>query len=249
MPKSVSAIVVATPTADHHFDGVAPGGRKSLVPVIGRPAISHLADALNSSELVSRVVVVGDQAVLDAVPSAEGVSAASTEAGSVVAGVRASEEAEWCLVMSGDMPLVTAEAVDDLLTSAPESDVVYPITSQQDMEDLYPSRKTGYLRVKEGHYAGSSCLLVRGNVALRKEKQLAQVLEARRSPAALLSLVGPWTAVKLMAGAMSLRDLERFLSDALGLDCRVFITHYPELLFSLDTPEDVSTAREQLEGA
>lgn len=242
------ATVIAMPTADAHFAGVAPEGHKSLIPISGRPAISRLVESLASSEQVSQAVVVGEQAVLDAVPEA-GVRIVSDgrEAERVVAGVRAADDAERCLVMAGDMPLAVSEAVDDLLANAPAADVVYPITSRADFEELFPHRKTGYVKAREGQFTGSSCLLVRKEAALVKERLLVDLLEARRNPALLLGLVGAGFGLKLMFSAPSLVEFEHHLSDALGLSCRVFVTHYPELLFSLDSPHDAALAEGEIQ--
>lgn len=241
--SSTYAIVIAMPTGDPHFAEVAPGGQKSLIPIGGRPAIAHLIGSLRASGSVERVIVVGDKAVLDAASEADvRVPAHSTESASVMAGIAAADGADRCLVMTGDMPLAAAEAVADFLNCAPDADVVYPVTSKEDVEELFPTRKTSYVKAKEGRFTGSSCLLFRKDAALAREKMLVELLEARKNPTALLGLIGPVVGLKIMLSTLSLREFERHLSEGLGMECRVFITHYPELLFSLDSPEDVYLA-------
>jgi len=236
--SSTYAIVIAMPTVDQHFAGVALGGQKSLVPIGGRPAIARLIDHLKASGSVERVVVVGDETVLDAASEADvRVMAQSTESASVMTGIAAAEGAERCLVMAGDMPLATSEAISDFLNSAPDAGVVYPVTSKEDVEELFPTRKTSYVKAKEGRFTGSSCLLFRKDAALAREKVLVDLLEARKNPTALLGLIGPMVGLKMMLSTLSLGEFERHLSEGLGLECR---------LFSLDSPEDVGLAEREL---
>lgn len=240
-------VIAAGTTEDARFTCLAPGGRKSLISVGGRPAVSHLVDSLKESERVSRVILVADGAGRDVAPNADVfVEALGSEAESVMAGVRAANGASRCLVMSGDMPLASAAAVDDFLTSAPDCDVVCPVVGKTDVEDVFPGRTVSYFRAKEGCFAASSCLLFRPETALSREEMLVSLLGARRDPKALLGIIGPWVGLKMMLSTLALKDFERYLSEALGLTCRVFITHFPELVFSIDSPDDIGLVEREL---
>jgi len=239
------AVVVACRSSDPRFAGCA-DGLKSLIQVGARPALSHLVTGLKRSEGISSVIVVGDEAATSLATEADQRVSAASEAAAVMAGIRAADGADRCLVVAGDMPLVTPDAVEDLVTNAPPCDIVYPVTTHTDVEEAFPGRRTSYLKAKEGQVTGSTCLLVRREAVLARGAMLMPLLEARRNPSSLLGLVGVGLGLKLMFSTLSLVDFERHLSQALGLSCRVFITHYPELLFSLDTPEDVTVAEREI---
>jgi hypothetical protein len=144
--------------------------------------------------------------------------------------------------------LTSTEAITDLLTCAPDSDVVYPVVSQDDVQAYYPGRQASYVKTKEGLFTGSSCLIFRPSTALAKEKLLVDLLNARKSAQAMLALIGPWVAMKILLSTLSLGQFETYLSEAIGLDCRVFITHFPELLISIDSPDDIELVRSELAG-
>lgn len=238
-----SAVVIFTRSLGPAFAGIAPGGCKGLIEVAGRPAAAHLLDRLRECEMVSRVLVVGDSEVADATPNAdEHIAAGSTDGESVIAGIRAADGAGRCLVMTADMPIVPAEALADLLIHAPEADIVYPVATRADVEQVFGSRSTSYMKTTDGEVTGSGLILVRRETAVREERILTGLLEARRNPTALLGLIGPWVAMRIMISTPSLAEMEGHLSKGLGLACRVFVTHYPEMLFALDSPEDVALA-------
>ena len=244
--KQTDAIVVSrVRTRDSELTSLAPGGCKPMIQVNGRPAVAHLVESLKRCELISRVIVVGDvlrQAQDEAAGADVFVDGSGDEADAVLAGIRAAAGASRCLVMAGDMPLVTQEAVRDLLDCAPDAGVVYPVASRADAEAAFPGRRWPCLVTREGEYTGSSCLLFRPDAVLSKVDMVVGLLRARKDPAALVKLIGLRAGLKLMLSKPSLCGLESVLSDALGLDCRVFITHYPEILFSIDAPGDVETA-------
>ncbi len=242
------AVIIATSaTDDPGLVCMAPGGCKSMIRVNGQAAVAHLVENLKLSDLVSRVVLVSDRKTSDAAPGYDVfVEAGATEAECVIAGMRAVADSPRCIIMTGDMPLASPEAVTDFLTHAPDSDVVYPVVERSDVKEAFPSRKASYVKTKEGMFTGSSCLAVVPNVALSKEKLIIDLLHARKSPRALLGLIGPVVAMKIMFSTLALSEFERYLSDALRVNCRVFVSHYPELLISIDTVSDVRLIEEVL---
>lgn len=222
-------------------------GYKSLIELNGRPAVSYLIDNLKKCELISRVIAVADSCALDAVAGADKIIESSgTEAEMVVLGVRAADEADRRLLFAGDMPLVSVEAVTDLLKNAPLTDIIYPVVMRPDVEEFYPDRKVAYLKTKEGEVTASSCIISKPQASSEKENKLVSLLNVRKDTSAMLALIGPVVGLKMMFSTLSLREFETYLSASLGMDCRVFITHFPELIFSLDNDNDISIAEREL---
>lgn len=252
--KPTHAIVVAALTRDPDMIGIAPGGSKSLIPLNGRPALSYVLDNLRACELISGVTLVCDKATFELAPGADTfVEACGDESESILAGIHAANGAERCLIISGDMPLASVDAIGDFLKCAPNSDVVYPVVERDDVEESLPGRKMYYVGTREGHYTGSSALLFRPGAALSRESLIATLLNARKNPASLINLLGPGLAFKMMLSTLSVRDFEEHLSDALEMSCRIFISHYPELIMSIDSPQDIGLmerelSREAIEG-
>ena len=247
---STNAIVMAAAsTHDGDMAAIAPGGSKARIPINGRPAISYVIDNLQACDLISNVTLVCDKATSELAPNADTyVEANGDGAGDILAGVRATDGAERCLVISGDMPLASSEAIADFLTHAPKCDVIYPVVERNDVEEFFPDRNVHYVGTSDGHFTGSGILLFRPEVALSRENLLTALLNARRNPASLVGLLGPALAFKMLVSRLSVRDFEGHLSTALGLNCRVFVSHYPELIVSIDSPEDIRLIEDELNG-
>lgn len=246
--NSVAAIVMASSaTSDAAFARVSPNACKSLIPVNGRPAVSYVVDNLRACEHVSKVIMISDMRTFEAVAGADlHIEATSNEATDILAGVRVAGDVSRCLIMAGDMPLASADAVSDFLTYAPDCDLAYPIVAKEDVKKFYPQREAYYLGTKEGKFTGSSSLLFRPEVALSREAFITDILNARKNPKALLGLLGPGVAFKLMLTTPAINDFENLLSNALDMDCRVFISHYPELVMSIDSLDDIKIMEQEL---
>lgn len=238
------AIVIALQdTGD--FDPTDGNGPFALVN--GRPAVSYAVENLKACELVSDVVLVVDESRFDVAPDADVfVAARENEAESILSGVRTANGAARCLIMSGGMPLASPRALTDLLAHAPDSDVVYPIIEQSDIEAAFPGRDSHYVRTREGHFTGSSTLLFRPEVASTREDVIRDLLNARRNPAALLGLVGAGMVMKLMFGKPGLSEFEQALSNSAGLGCRAFVSRFPGLFISIDSSDDIALAERAL---
>ena len=240
-------VVAAGTTGDPELARLAPGANKALTPIQGRPAVSILVDNLKNCEAVSRVILVGDGAVQKAAPKANVlIDAADLEADSIMEGIRAAGDAARVLILRADMPLVSPEALSDLLTYAPDADVVYPIIEEPDMKSDFPERSPYYLKTKEGHFTGSTCVLVRPKIALSADRLLATLLEARTNPTALVGLVGPLFAMKVMVSSIGLGEFESHLCQSCQFTCRVFVSHYPELFISIDSARDIPMIEQAL---
>lgn len=241
MSKKATAIVIASsPTSDAALARLSPNGCKSMIEINGRPAVGYVLDNLRGCESISGIALVSDKETNECVGGSEiFVEASGGEAEKVIAGVRAAEGADLCLLMTGDLPLANAEAIDDLLKFAPDCDVVYPVVEKADVKEVFPSREAYYVGTSEGQFTGSSLLLFKPEVALSKERLIIDLLNVRSNPTALLGMLGAGMAMKLIFSKPTIGEFEAQLSKSLGVDCRVFISHYPELVFSIDSPEDI----------
>lgn len=222
-------------------------GQKALVPLHGRPAVSYLIDSLRQCEGVRRVILASDQPGIECSSGVDiCIDAHRDVSDCVLAGVNAAADAQRCLIMNGDMPLATPEALDDLLRHAPDSDVIYPIVEKSDVSEVFPGRSPFYVNTKQGQFTGSSCLLFAPGAVLAKQEMLLRLLNARDNPTELLALVGPVFAMKLMLSELALGEFESHLSRALDMSCKVFITHFPGLLASIDNASDIALMEREL---
>lgn len=248
MTETAAALVIAARSSGKSgIDLTGTHGHKSLIGVNGRTSLSHVIGNLRACAPVSRVVVVSEgEGVSDARGADEHIRASDGDAGAVLEGLRAVRDSERCVVMTGDMPLASPAALEDLISRAPDADVVYPVVEKSVITASFPDRTPYCVRTREGSFTGSSCLLIRPDAALRRERILVQLLQARSNPASLLGLVGAGFALRLMFSTLSVRDFEETLSDAVGLTCRVYASAYPEMFVSIDSSADLALIEREL---
>lgn len=217
----------------------APNGQKPLIELNGRPAISYLLDNLRLCELISGIILVTDSPDYSRHIEADSTVLVDGDLQrAVLAGIESSD-AGRCLIMGADMPLASTQALSDLLHGAPDCDVVYPVVGRADMVRLLPDRTAYYVDTKEGSFTGSSCLLFDSQVAISRQSTISRLMSARSNPKELISILGPKLVMKLMLTKVSTTELEAQLSAALDVNCRMYVTGYPEMLVSIDTPRDV----------
>ncbi|MCE5198400.1 MAG: nucleotidyltransferase family protein [Armatimonadota bacterium] len=246
--NKTNAIIVAAPATENTDLPIQPAhGTKSLISVNGRPALYYVVENLRKSDRISKIILVSDEIVREAAPNVDVyVDAAGDESASVIAGIREAADASRCMVMTGDLPLASTEAIDDLLTYAPTAGVIYPIVEKSDVKASFPDREAYYIGTREGKFTGSSCLLFDPQVALSRESFVISLLNARRDPTLLLGLVGPGLALKVMFSNVSVKELEETLSRVINAECRVFLSHYPELFISIDSARDLAIIEQSL---
>jgi hypothetical protein len=153
---------------------------------------------------------------------------------------RSTHPAERVLALSADLPLLTPQAISDLLLNAPVADVVFPAVERQHVEREYPGRKWIYAPLVEGKFTGSSAALFRPSVVLEQWRWVETLLDARRqSPLGLALLFGPRLALRLLIRRLRISDVEHRIETMLKLTARAYTTPFPELAMDVDKQSDL----------
>src|SRR5439155_601218 len=108
-----------------------------------RPMVEWVVRGLRSCPRIEWIVVVGDEGAVTP-PLQESGAVVMREAGGIAenlqAGLGALSGSRRVLALSGDLPLVSRAALDDLLSHAPEADLVYPYVHRADIQRDFPER-------------------------------------------------------------------------------------------------------------
>ena len=250
----MEAVVLAGGALERdRFPGVGPGiRRKADLPILGRPMLWWTLRALRACPAVGQIVVVGDPELAGA-----GLAALDAcvvpEAGELDGNLRAGLDAlgldaARVLVLSGDLPLLTPAALEDLLRNAPDADVVFPFVERREVERRFPGREFIFARTADGELTGCSAGLLKPAAVREQWPWVERLLAARRySPLRLALLLGLPLALKLLTRRLTVRDVERRLSTLLRLDGRGYRTPYPELAMDVDKESDLPVVEMELE--
>jgi len=254
----VAAVILAgrSPAEDDPLAGYSLGRPKGLIPIVGRPMICYVMEALAGSRYIRHIVVVGlDPADCPPLPAQvehlpdQGGMLANAEGGLRHA-ASLLPDVDGVLVASADLPLLTPAIVDDFVEACLETDhdLYYSVVERSVMEGRFPASRRTYLRLAEGQFAGGDLLIVRPGVVTANRELWERLASARKSPIRQARMLGGvWPLARLLAGRISLPEAERRASRALNLRGRVMVCAHPELGMDVDKPYQLEIARNELE--
>lgn len=168
---------------------------EALIEISGQPMVKFVANALAASGSVRRIFVVGPEAALkqcDFPPQTTILAGGRTIMETIQIGMAALGHKDKTLVATADIPLLTADAVNDFLIqcSKADADFYYPIVAKEVNERRYPSTKRTYVRLREGTFTGGNIFLVNPDVVTRSLIVANQIIENRKRPLALCKILG-----------------------------------------------------------
>lgn len=224
---------------------------KGLLPVAGRPLVQWVVDAFRSAETIDGVAVV--------MPTAEGlgswvdtvdklVVSNGLFMDNVVAGAASFRVDRPVLVATGDIPLVTPEAIDDLVRRSLDSgaDFTYPLVRRSDMEAQYPGSERTYFRLKSGQYTGGNAMLA-NPLLIPAARDLGQRLfDQRKNPVGMLRLAGLGFVARFLLGRLEPEDLGDKIRQLLGGSGAAVPTLHASLAVDVDKPSDLALAERVL---
>lgn len=245
----VDAVILAGGNASGLSDTVS---CKGLVPICDRPMVEYVIDAVRSSARIRRIAVVLPDAAKN--DWHRKVDHLIISYGNVVdnflAAVDALGDSDRVLVVSGDVPLITPEAIDDYLTRCEpfDGDLYYPIATKESVEAKFPGVERTYMRMRSGTFTGGNIGLVNPAAIVRNRALMESVFEARKSPLTLVQLLGFGFIVKFFLHWLTVEELEAKASELVGGKGQAVIVKYPEIGFDVDKPADLALATQILAG-
>ena len=217
---------------------------KGLVPLAGKPLVEWVVDAMREAEFIAEVVVV--------VPTAEDLGAWADLVDklvvgrggfmdNVIAGTSSFREDRPVLIATGDMPLLSGEAIDDFITRsfAADAKFSYPIISRADMDTQYPGSPRTYVRVDGTEVTGGNMMLA-DPLLVRRNAEVGQSLfGARKSPLAMARILGWRFVLKLAVGRLDVAELEATMARVLGGPTSAIRTPFASIGVDVDKAADV----------
>lgn len=240
----IPAVILAGAPADPEMQAKYSVKNRAEVPIAGKPMVQYVVDALKDSSNVGNICLIGDV-------QCEGTDKVIPSAGSMinnlVAGVGACE-GDHVLISTSDIPMLTAEAVDDFIGRCGDlsADLYYAIIPKGDCEKRFPGMRRTYVRLAEATFTGGNMVIISSEFVRKNSEYLRQVFEVRKKPLKLAGLIGVGTLIraiiaqKVWAGAINLPLLERTAGRVLNADLKAVQTPYAEIGSDVDDLEQAS---------
>ncbi len=223
---------------------------KALVKVGGMLLVSRVAEAVGAAVAVDRLVVVegptgpltaSGVAVGEEIVTARGPGFLDT----LTTAAQAFPDAERLLVVTGDLPLLTAEAVDGFVASCQDAraELSYPLVRLEEFERVFPGRGKFTVPLREGRFIGANLVLMSRRFILDQGPIIARTFARRKNIVGLCRMFGLRFLVLLALGRLSVADLERRASQILGTEAQAVPVSWPEIAFDVDDVDDLALAR------
>jgi len=224
---------------------------KSLISFKGKPLIVRLADALEKSKYVSRIVFILPEEAKQLLENYRLTKKADViDAGDdlIERIYKALElvETEYVLLLPVDVPLVDEKVVDGFIEECMNlgGDAFYPIIRQEVIEARFPGTRRTYGRLKEGVFTGGNIFLVKKDLFYINRRFIEEIYQARKSSLKMARIAGLSVLLKGLFGRLKVEDAERRVSRLFN-DARLksVVTIYPELGIDVDKDEDLEILR------
>ncbi|MGI6703848.1 MAG: nucleotidyltransferase family protein [Clostridia bacterium] len=244
----VNAIILS---GDKNKD-LSGGYTKALARIKDRVMIEYVVAALDGSYLTDNIAVVGPADQLgpclgDRVSYiVEGVEDLIDN---TMIGIELFKEDPRVLVLTCDIPYLTPEAVDHFIekSEATGADLCYPIVSKADNERRFPDTRRTYAKLKDGTFTGGNMFYVNPRVVEKSAAIARRLVEYRKKPWKMCSVLGWDFAFRFMAGNLTIAGVEERLSTILDIKLAAIISPYPEVGNDVDKERDLLLAREHME--
>ena len=222
---------------------------RSLLDIAGRTIIHREVAALRGASEVGNIALVGPSPVQAAVPD-DAVDFRVTATGSfvenIVRGVEATAPgAEQVLVLTGDLPFLTAAAVNDLVRQSvlSRADVTYSIIPKESSERQFPGGRRTYARLREGTYTGGNAVVLTREFVRTRRDLIENLYASRKNVLKLAAILGLPFIIGLLTHRLTLPQLEARASRIIGARVSAIVTNYAEIGFDIDKLDDLNLAR------
>jgi molybdopterin-guanine dinucleotide biosynthesis protein A len=219
---------------------------KALILINGHAMSWYVLKALRSSGMVKRIVYVGPsvhelESLYDIHLPTRGEMLENLEAG--LAALPASNRV---LVATADIPLLTPEAVQDVVSRDSGTGLVYPVISEAACERAFPGGRRTYAKLQNGKFTGGNLFLLEPGLIGAFMPKLKKVISNRKNPLAIAGMIGLDTLLKFPFGMLQISELEQKISKILGVPANALITEFAEVGFDVDKPEDLELTLQKL---
>ena len=224
---------------------------KALIQLGGQTFLQHIVAAMIESERVRRIVVVGIPSELR--PDLGSQVVFLPDAHGMLANGRAGIEyfrstggsSARILSSSGDIPLITPEVVSDFVDLCLPHDVdyCYPIVPEEAMERVFPGSGRTFVPLASGRFAGGDLGMVKPTVLDSNTIKIEELIGQRKTFWRQVRAVGFDTLFLLLVRRLTIAQLERRASRAIGITGKAILCPHAEVAMDVDKPHHLDVVR------
>jgi GTP:adenosylcobinamide-phosphate guanylyltransferase len=230
------------------------GKSKALLEIAGKPMIQWVLDALENAASIERVVLIGlDQSsgvtctkLVDFLPNQGGM------VDNMRTGIQKVLEFDphdrLILVVSSDIPGITGEMVDWVVSTATQADLdaYYNVIPQPIMEKVFPGSKRSYTHLKDMDICGGDMNLIHSSMVTENDEIWDKLIASRKNVFKQAALIGYDTLFLLLFRWITLDDTVAKVTQRLKITGRAIVCPYAEVGMDVDKPHQLEIMRTYL---
>ncbi|MGC8972335.1 MAG: NTP transferase domain-containing protein [bacterium] len=222
---------------------------KGAIPILGKPMVSYVLEALKNAKNVDEILYIGDLEVLSNISIK--VDYSLPDSGGLFSNLMRALEffkrENKVLVLTSDIPLIKSYMIDEFLSRCDSSAVFcYSFVRKEDLERFFPSARRTYVRVREGYFNGGNLIVVSPSYILPKGELLEKIISSRKNPFYLAKLFGIGIIIGYIVGTVRISTLEARATKILGGRAQAVLMEYPEISFDVDNQLQLEFVEEKL---
>lgn len=230
------------------------GNSKALIDISGKPMIQWVLDALNESQKVDNIIIIGlsPKSGLASKKPLHYISNQGRMLANIVAGVNKSLELnkknEYVLIVSSDIPALKGDMVDWLVDTCMETrdDIYYGVCPSDVMETRYPTSNRTYTKLKDMHVCGADVNIIHVNQVTQHLDTWEKLIGNRKSPLRQAAVIGWDTLFQLATRQFTLQGLVERASERIGIKGRAITWDKAEPCMDVDKPHQLELMREDI---
>jgi GTP:adenosylcobinamide-phosphate guanylyltransferase len=226
-----------------------------MLDIAGKPMLQWVLDALSTSKKVENVIIMGMTAK-SGFTCAKPTHYLPNEGrmlANIVSGVHKALEInpgiEHVLIVSSDIPAITAEMVDWLVDEIAKdpADIHYGVVPREVMEKRYPDSRRTWTHIKGMDLCGADINASHVRMATEHLDTWEELIGKRKSPLKQAATIGFGTLLLMVLRQLTLDDLVNRVSARIGIRGKAVVWPWAEAGMDVDKPHQLQIMRADLE--
>lgn len=211
--------------------------RKALIPILGRPMLGYVLDALSEAKLQTPFHISGCPAHVD-----ERLTLAPSAAGPAGSALAALSDGMTfpALMTTADHPLLTADMVREFImkSQASGADFCIGLAPETIVQPAYPDVKRTYLRFADTAVSGCNLFYIANEEGLKAIEFWKDAQHFRKQPLKLARAISLSLFWRYWRGKLSLDGALDYASKTLGIKAAPILMSFAEAAIDVDKPSD-----------
>jgi GTP:adenosylcobinamide-phosphate guanylyltransferase len=231
------------------------GQPKALLEIAGKPMVHWVLDAISGSKTVENVLIIGlsEGTPLPCTKPIYHFPQQEDMLTNIFTGMKKVLEMDSAvrqtLIVSSDIPTITAEMVDWVVETALQTDhdVYYNLIQRHVMEARFPGSNRTYTRLKDVEVCGGDMNVAQTLTVTANDEAWRRIIASRKNVIKQASLVGWDVLLLLLLGQITLDEAVKRVSKRMKIRGRAILCPFAEVGMDIDKPHQLELVRADME--